>query len=404
MGEVPQDIDAEAGLLGTLLLQPGVLDDVGRVVDASDFYSPGHRAIYDTVCDLWADGSAIDATTVSGRLRDSGELERAGGQTRIVSMLASAPSSRHASGYALRVVEKANARRALKAASEAADALLSGAPVDEVVDALVGTVSHLDSGDLDAPVNDVLTFEDWIATADTSAAAPWVVPGMFRSDWRMILTAPAGAGKATLLRQIAYAAACGIHPFQPDRRITPVRTMIIDLENPVSTFNGLGARMIRTASEAHELGRDREECMTWHRLQGIDVLTRRDRAELERRVRHAQPKLVVIGPLYKAYRKDSRRQSDDIAEEVCSIFDDLRTRYGFALLIEHHTARGSENLAPFGSSVWERWPEFGRTLKPEGEGRYKFGSFRPDRATVKWPVAFVRSSGWPWAAHYPEGL
>jgi hypothetical protein len=114
---------------------------------------------------------------------------------------------------------------------------------------------------------------------------------------------------------------------------------------------------------------------------------------------------VVLGPIYKSFRKDSRRQSDEVVEEVCSIFDDLRTRYGFALLLEHHSPRGSESLFPFGSSVWERWPEFGRTLKPTktGGGRvFSFGRFRHDRIEVEWPTTFSWGNGWPFVAHWSD--
>jgi hypothetical protein len=62
-----------------------------------------------------------------------------------------------------------------------------------------------------------------------------VVPGLLdRQEVVMILAAP-GVGKSWLSRQVALTVAAGTHPFHAGRRIPPMRTLLIDLENPEST-------------------------------------------------------------------------------------------------------------------------------------------------------------------------
>jgi replicative DNA helicase len=396
------DDPAERAVIGAMLLRESTVDEVGRHLDASDFGRPSHQRIYLAIQHLYASGVPIDASTVAARLRDTGDLDNVGGPQALISLQTGAPVARSVESHGRRVVEKAAARRLTALASQAINDLTTGSDVAATVEAIETGISGLGHGEFDT-ADPLVTIEAWAESGDLT---PWVIPGLLRSDWRLMVTAPEGAGKATLLRQIAYAASCGIQPFSPDgERFHPVRSLIVDLENPASTARAT-VRMMARAAGPPQLGDEtsRQPCLVWSREAGIDVLGRRDRSALEAQIRKARPALVLIGPLYKLYRKDSRRQSDDIAEEVCSILDDLRTRYGFALMIEHHSAKGSTDLSPFGSSVWSRWPEIGKTLRPidDDERRLAVGRFRIDRAGGRWPMAFHRSKGWPFEAVWPS--
>lgn len=399
--QIPSDLAAEQAVLGAMLLSENAVEVAGRLLTPEDFYRPAHGHIYAAVQRLYATGQPVDTITVSAALADDGVLDSIGGPAALVSIAALTPVVRNAAAYATRVIDRANARRIIQAAHDAIAAIEDGGSPADVGEGLCGAVSALDGGDLDVPVTDVVDFHEWVSTAEADSS-PFVIPGVLRQEHRLLLTAPAGAGKATLLRQMAYAPTVGVHPFLTDRSIPPVRTMIVDLENPQSAVEETGRRMIQQANKHTTLGSDHERCAVWSQIGGINLLDRADRLALERRIRHVRPQLVFLGPLYKSFRKDSKRSADEVVEEVCSILDDLRTRYSFALLLEHHSPRGSEQLFPFGSSVWERWPEFGRTLRPkkDDETTLIHGSFRRDRVKVEWPSTFVWSHAWPFAANY----
>jgi len=68
------------------------------------------------------------------------------------------------------------------------------------------------------------------------------------------------------------------------------------------------------------------------------------------------------------------------------------------------------DLRPLGSGVWQRWPEFGISLRadPENRGELKVGRFRGDRDERQWPMRLTRPAWgepwrWPWKAVYPKG-
>lgn len=403
---VPADPPAEIAVLASILVSPRAMEEAGRILESTDFYSPAHGHIWQAAVDLYASGAPVDPRTIASRLSDRGLLDLVGGAHAIVRITAqTTPRSSHVVEYAARVVEMRNRREVLRVANAAAAAVLAGVDADTAADAAADELRHLGGVDLTKPIDDVMQFERWLETEETSSR--WVIPGMMRSDWRLMLTAPPGTGKTTLTRQIAYAASVGIQPFTQEV-IDPVRTLLVDLENPVSAVRYTGEMMIRQGGVGGRILRPGDwdggaGCMVWSRREGINVLDRRDRMDLERRIVHTRPDLVVLGPVYKSFRKDSRRQSDEITEEVCSIFDDLRTRHDFALVLEHHSPRGSAELFPFGSSVWERWPEFGKTLRPDEKNsrRLIFGRFREDRIqSLNWPVAFGRSREWPFKAEW----
>lgn len=383
------------------------MEEAGTMLDASDFYKPANGHIYAAAVDLYATGNAIDTRTVAAKLSDQGLLETVGGSAELIRILSgTTPRSAHVVEYAARVIEMRNRRDVMRIAADLTDAVTSGVAADDASERAYEALRHLGSADLTKPVEDVFRFEDWLKTDDESSTE-WVIPGLMRSDWRMMLTAPSGIGKTTLTRQIAYAAAVGIHPFT-NNIIPEVRTLLVDLENPVSAVEYTGNMMIAQGGVGGRILRPSDweggpGCMVWPRREGINILDRRDRTELERRIIHTRPQLVVIGPVYKLFRKDSRRQSDDITEEVCSILDDLRTRHNFALILEHHVPRGSTDMVPFGSSVWERWPEFGKTLRVDEKNsrRLIFGRFRPDRIQrLRWPVGFTWDREWPFKAEW----
>ena len=82
------------------------------------------------------------------------------------------------------------------------------------------------------------------------------------------------------------------------------------------------------------------------------------------------------------------------------MWDELRTRFGFALILEHHAPKGdgagSRLMAPFVSQRCSAWPELGLGLYPERDGSgLAVRRFRGDRMASSWPDKFVRGQVWP---------
>ncbi|MEG1479892.1 MAG: replicative DNA helicase [Kiritimatiellia bacterium] len=105
---LPQDINAERGLLGSILVDPGRVMDLcvskGLVPEA--FVDPIHRNIYIAIEKLASKGQPVDGITVSNYLTGMGELENVGGIATLSALVASSPTSAHAGYYADLVIEQ----------------------------------------------------------------------------------------------------------------------------------------------------------------------------------------------------------------------------------------------------------------------------------------------------------
>lgn len=212
---------------------------------------------------------------------------------------------------------------------------------------------------------------------------------------------------SVLLRQIAISAAAGLHPLT-HRPMTPIRVLVIDAENPDEAVEEVCAPM-RIEAE-NRGGWDPDRCWLWRDQSGINLLRRRGRVELEAVIRASQPDLVCLGPMYKTFIAKSQAEEEAAVGEVQAILDDLRTRYGFGLLMEHHAPHGESNrrreIRPHGSVRWQRWPELGIALLPvkDQADALELGRFRGDRVKNTWPEKLERSGGaWPWEGTWATG-
>jgi replicative DNA helicase len=85
----------------------------------------------------------------------------------------------------------------------------------------------------------------------------------------------------------------------------------------------------------------------------------------------------------------------------------LRTRYGFALMMEHHAPQsigGAREIRPYGSSYWLRWPEIGIALSRK-DGRddvLSVSRWRGDRFPSDWPVEFERGTVFPFSGRWEK--
>ncbi len=106
-------------LLGSILIDPGVLPDVISLISAGeDFYASAHALIYDALVDLYDQRQSGDLVQLLDALQTKNALENVGGADYLVQLAESVPSAANAVHYARIVAEKARLRRLIEAASE----------------------------------------------------------------------------------------------------------------------------------------------------------------------------------------------------------------------------------------------------------------------------------------------
>ena len=163
----PQNLDAEASVLGSILLTDQALEailiEVG--LGADDFYRPRHQLIFGSMVRLKerSEPEAVDALTVCDDLAKAGKLDDAGGEAYVHSLSNSVPSAGHARNYARIVKNHAISRRLLVTTTEIQERVYSfeGDPraLVEEAEAALFKVGHADAtGDLRS-IEDVLHTE-----------------------------------------------------------------------------------------------------------------------------------------------------------------------------------------------------------------------------------------------------
>jgi replicative DNA helicase len=384
-----------------MLLNRAVIEDVASLLTPDDFYRPLNGLVYGTIIDLWKSGQPADPTTVYDLLRKHDSLQA----SDLVEMQARVPATSNAGKYARIIQEHAARRKLVKCGSELID-MAQG--VDDPIDVLDAHRAQLDTVDVPlAGDSDVIDMSDFLEMP--LPELEWLIPGITGPDWRIVVVAGEGVGKSVLLRQIGTCAAYGVDPFgRIGLRYEPVRSLVVDLENPERQVHKVMAPLWRRAVELSGAGpmQRRERMYLWHRPGGIDLRKRADRAAFEKALLRARPQLVCIGPLYKATLKRPNEGWDEVAATTQRVLDDLRTRYGFALILEDHAPQEEgkriRSIRPMGSSLWLRWPEIGIALEAaDGEDPHEprlvdVKRYRGDRLETEWPKRLQRNNkpGW----------
>jgi replicative DNA helicase len=384
-----------------------MMERVVHLLSPADFYKPANGLLWHSMVQMWNKGIVMDPVTVADKLTEDGVIDRVGGPATLISLISHTPAVSSAPRYAEIIVKMATYRRALRVAHDLVeDSYEMTADPNDLIEEAMGALSTIGVRIGDVP-GDAFVLDDYL-NRPVSERQGWIIPGLIRGGWRVMVVAGEGVGKTVLFRQIAIMAAQGLHPLHSGE-ITPARTLIVDLENPEDSVMDV-CIPINDKVKSRVTGKyEADRAWLWHRPAGINLRSRTDRIAFESVISHVRPELVCMGPLYKAYEVNAHENDELAAREVMRVFDDLRTRYGFGLMLEHHAPKESagtkRKLMPYGSSLWLRWPEIGINLAPEKDGPdvLTLGRWRGDRLENEWPESISRSGSWPWTGIWPTG-
>jgi 5S rRNA maturation endonuclease (ribonuclease M5) len=253
---------------------------------------------------------------------------------------------------------------------------------------------------------DLLTF-----VAQPDPPDNWVIEDLLEHGDRLIWTGEEGLGKTTVTRQVAVAAAAGIHPFKL-HKIPPQRVLFIDCENRVNRSRRKFRELVDVCGKKHfpiQAGMFR----IVHRPGGINVLKADDAEFIYERVTAYRPDLLVVGPLYKMHAIDANEEL--AARALVHILDQALEICQSALIVEAHSPHGTpRSLRPRGSSLFMGWPDFGYGIyipePPKGEARNKrrvrVDAWRGPREDYGWPKELMwggNPADFPWVDPTAEG-
>ncbi|MEO0102632.1 MAG: replicative DNA helicase [candidate division WOR-3 bacterium] len=116
--KIPYDIDAEAAVLGAILLDPQILPRVLEYLDESCFYLDLHRAIFRTIVNLFEKNTIPDYITVSDELEKEKVLEEGKGKETLLPLVDSVATTANVEEWAKLILEKALLRKLIQTANQ----------------------------------------------------------------------------------------------------------------------------------------------------------------------------------------------------------------------------------------------------------------------------------------------
>jgi replicative DNA helicase len=116
----PQNLDVEASLLGSLLIDSDAFIKIGDMISADDFFDVQHSKIFAAMRSLHDKRSPIDILTLSEQLKSVEQLDAVGGASFLTELTNFVPTAAHLEQYAQIVADKAIRRRLISASQDIA--------------------------------------------------------------------------------------------------------------------------------------------------------------------------------------------------------------------------------------------------------------------------------------------
>lgn len=216
---LPQNIEAEMGVLGSLIIDPDAIVDVGPILKAEDFYRDAHRLVFEAIAHLWHRHEPADFLTLCEELEHHDHLEDIGGASYLTSLINGVPTSGNAKYYADIVARKAELREIIRAAGKIAQMAY-----DEESDALSRAEKLILEIGQNRAKQDFESMEDYMPTymkrleerSQGQGGVRGISTGLRELDALLgglqrgnlyIPAARPGVGKTTICQNIAYRAA-----------------------------------------------------------------------------------------------------------------------------------------------------------------------------------------------------
>jgi replicative DNA helicase len=162
LGKIPpQAIPEEDAVLGALLLESDLIDDVSSIISDKHFYNESNGTIYKVISEMKSCGMAVDILTVTRELNNRKLLEKVGGAIYVTKLTHNVSSGIHIEHHAKIVAEKYAKREIIRITSH-----LQKMAYDDSLD-----VSEL----IDEYSSGVKVLEDLFVVVDTGTVQKEVV-------------------------------------------------------------------------------------------------------------------------------------------------------------------------------------------------------------------------------------
>ena len=211
--------EAEQSALGSAIIDPEALAVLADLLRPEHFYELRHQRIFEALLSLFARGAPVDLLSISDELQVRGHLDDVGGEPYIAELCCAVPTALNVKHYAEIVYRDWQRRTALHVAQEIAKAAYDGK--DDLPTYAADRLSALTTGKRetvtlsDALLHCIADYDDAgerLPGAPTSLSALDRILGGLCTGRLTVVAGKPGAGKTTLMLQMALSAARAGHP------------------------------------------------------------------------------------------------------------------------------------------------------------------------------------------------
>jgi len=142
---LPKHLDAEASILGGIILQNDVLERIDTL-DVDDFFDHRHKVVFQAIRNLHSESTPIDVVTLEKAIEQTGKLDAVGGIAFLGELAARVPTPDNIVTYAQIVQQASKNRRAIIVLSDAVERALTWPhEPSELIAEVTGELQRIDS-------------------------------------------------------------------------------------------------------------------------------------------------------------------------------------------------------------------------------------------------------------------
>jgi hypothetical protein len=274
--QVPHSREAEEAVLGAVLIDPAVYDDLNKFLQPNDFYIHRLRWVWESYTRLNEAHTPIDYLTVSEDLERHGKLNEIGGAAYLTALLDQVPTTLNAEAYGRIIAEDSARRREI--ARLQAETNENGKKIARLYDKSIAFENPK------APKAKMeWSVEDLLDTVFPDPSGP--IPGIFPIGEVLVGGRPK-RGKSTLMRQFVVSAGQGGRFL--NREVEIRKTLYYALED---SEQRLQKNLLLLGADRSSLAKFRRTITPLH-LGGI--------SEIEKAIVEERFSVIVVDTLWKA--------------------------------------------------------------------------------------------------------
>lgn len=362
---MPQNLDAEKAVLGTLLSfgtredLPWTIDDIRSIVDTPAFYLPDHQLIFDVIMEAADVNEPMDFLAIVPRLQEKRPAREWGDYA--IELAESWSDLANAPFYAQQVRRVWQLREIIAVCHKAAEEAYTGrlASPEEIVERLTKRLGNLDSSTSEAETtSEVAALRSLENPRNKSGKVPValdrvgaMLDGGFERGSLTIIGARPSTGKTSLGLGLAVFAArsadgCAVLFVSAEMSVEQITLRLLSMRTRISL-----QRLRAGDVENDQFNREREWAVVQAGLGRWIYLTEKRKlndvtAAIRRSVRTHEVGLVIVDYLQLLSTDKSYESQNIRVGAMCKAFKHLASEQDIAVVLLCQLSRAAEGIRP----------------------------------------------------------